>query len=491
MIIRTKKTWKELCDTNVEKHDGVGRRDFLQKGLATGVMSICLPNLVTGRLIEKASAADLSCPAPAQVKGAIAQIYAEGGPTMGARFIGEAQAQSMSAGMASNYGISGAANLVKIGTNLYVDKTSPFGAALLLGPRGWVGGQAAWKSQVLDKIVGGGHLGQFSADDGAGQNSGLIGLSSGLKTSVMGKDISVGVGSTLAAFAQGMSVAAVNSATVANFARTFTLTPAAAGLISSSTMDLASDAANGISDGLALALETGSRKAASIVKTSAGCGFYGNSPMADPNYGTRIFTPNDARLISKINNITALSAEEQAYLGAYFQSALGFAGGVFTEYGGRDYHGSDPLTNVAVKDIQEARNIVMFLAACAAADAPGAIMYTSNGQAIANGVTNGNVNIEGQAVNVNGPNAAGDAGGSYNAGLIIMFSPTGNLPNSKLTGTVDSNGNCKIDPNVGSSKEAMTGLYASAVAFVNNGSIPLAIQSKLPTTAGLSKIMVI
>ena len=118
-------------------------------------------------------------------------------------------------------------------------------------------------------------------------------------------------------------------------------------------------------------------------------------------------------------------------------------------------------------------------------------MYTSNGQAIANGVTNGNVNIEGQAVNVNGPNAAGDAGGSYNAGLIIMFSPTGNLPNSKLTGTVDSNGNCKIDPNVGSSKEAMTGLYASAVAFVNNGSIPLAIQSKLPTTAGLSKIMVI
>jgi len=41
---------------------------------------------------------------------------------MGARFISEAQAAVMNAGMAANYGIAGQATLVRLGPNMVVDQ---------------------------------------------------------------------------------------------------------------------------------------------------------------------------------------------------------------------------------------------------------------------------------------------------------------------------------------------------------------------------------
>src|SRR6185437_12368512 len=131
----------------------------------------------------------LACPAPVKNIGSVAQMFSSGGPTMGARFISEAQAAVMTAGMAGNYGINGQATLVKLGPNMVIDSTSPFGATLLAGPAGYAGGAAGWKTNVLSKISGGGHLGPFNQDDGAGENTGLLGGVSPFKTSTMGKDL--------------------------------------------------------------------------------------------------------------------------------------------------------------------------------------------------------------------------------------------------------------------------------------------------------------
>ena len=221
---------------------------------------------------------------------------------------------------------------------------------------------------------------------------------------------------------------------------------------------------------------------------------YRNSPMANANYGNQLFTATGiADLNNVISNVAALPVAEQAYLAAYYQSAMGVAGGVFTEFPDRDYHDTDPLTNVAVKDVEEARNIVMFLAACAAAGARGAMIYTSNGQAIAGGVRNGPVSIEGVVENINAPVATADAGGTYNAGLMILYSPTGSLPETIMSGSLDINGAiAAVDPNAGSINDAMIGLYASAVAFINNGNIPLEAQSKFSVPLDtLRKLMVI
>jgi hypothetical protein len=170
-----------------------------------------------------------------------------------------------------------------------------------------------------------------------------------------------------------------------------------------------------------------------------------------------------------------LSASEQAQLAAYYQSASGVIGSVVLELRGRDYHGQDPATVIAPDDIEEARAIVMFLAACHAAQAPGAFIYTSNGQAIANGVAAVAATIDGTAVTVNAPVARGDAGGAYNAGLIIFYAPTGSPPAAQMTGTITAaSGNARIASNVANHTAAVAGLYLSALKWVNGGSIPQA-----------------
>lgn len=489
MIIRTKKTWKELCD-NTPAHAGTSRREFLERGLATGFMSVCLSNL----FIKTALASELNCPPPNLVPGGIAQIFSEGGPTMGARFISDAQAGIMNATMAANYGISGQANLIRIGPNLVVDRTSPFGFTLLQGPPGYPGGAAAWKTNVLNRVSGGGHLGPFSADDGAGVDSGLVAGISPFKPSLMGKDLKVNVSNTLAPWAEGLPAASVAASSPANFAKTFTLSPPAQGLINSESLDLASVATTSIADAFARLLKNGGRKGADNVKTAAGCGFFQNSNLANPNYGNTLFNPAGISALTNKVNVGALSTAEQGLLAAYFQSAAGVAGGVITQFSGRDYHQGDPQTTIAPKDIEEARAIVMFLAACEAARAPGAMIYLSNGQAIASGVAAVTATINGNTVNMNAPKASGDAGGTYNAGLIIFFSPDGSPPAARFTGTVDTNGSANSDSNVASAKEAVAGLYLSAISWINNSSVPgdvLAQIQKQNLAANPAKTMVI
>src|SRR6202008_839466 len=101
--------------------------------------------------------------------------------------------------------------------------------------------------------------------------------------------------------------------------------------------------------------------------TSAGCGLFGNSQLADPNYGASLFNPANIAVLGAKTTIAQLTAREQALLAAYYQSAAGVAGAVVMQLGGRDYHNQDPQNSIGPKSIEEARAIVMFLAACEAA----------------------------------------------------------------------------------------------------------------------------
>ena len=492
MIYKSKKNWKDLVDG--KSHEpALSRRQFLKAGIATGSMSVLMSNFVAAQFASKAMGAELNCPAPILPPGAIAQLFSEGGPTMGARFFSEQQASLMNAGMAANYGITGQANLLKLGPNMVIDKTSAFGFTILQGPPGYPGGAAAWQTNVLSKISGGGHLGPFNADDGAGSDSGLLAGVSPFKSSQMGKDLKVNVSNKLATWAEGLPSSSVASSTPANLAGTFSLTPAANGLINSNALSLSTKAANSITQALSSVFGT-NRKGADSLMTSAGCAFYGNSVLADPNYGTTLFNPaNIAALTSKVN-VGNLSQGEQGQLSAFYQSAKGVAGGVIMQLNGRDYHGGDPQTDIGPKDIEEARAIVMFLAACDAAQSRGAFIYFSNGQAIANGAAPITATINGATQNMNAPIAQGDAGGSYNAGLILFYNPSGTGPSARFTGTVDANGNAKTDSGVASSQEAVAGLYLSALAWVNNGTIPQTAIAKMNSTGvanDTSRIVVI
>ncbi len=472
MLIKIKKTWKDLADNKPRHESSPARRDFIARGLATCAFGIALPELFLNDFVKRAHAADIVCPAPTLAPGSIVQMFSDGGPTMGARFISDAQAASMNATMAANYGISGQANLVKLGPNLNIDKTSPFGFVILQGPPGYTGGSAAWQANVLSKLSGGGHLGPFNQDDGAGDNTGLVAGVSPFKASQMGKDLKIGVSKTLATWANGLPAAAINSATPANLAKTFSLTPAAVGLTNTQALTNATTAANSIAQALAPMLGTNTRKGGAQLLTNAGCGFANNAPMADPNFGTTLFTATGITALTSKLTVANLSTQEQAQLAAFYQSAKGVAGGVIMQFNGRDYHGNDPQNDIAPKDIEEARAIVMQLAALDAAQAKGALIYTANGQAIASGVQSVTATLDGATVTMNAPVAKDDAGGAYNAGLIMFYDPKGAPPAAKFTGTLNTtDGSAKVDPVVASSKEAMAGLYLSALQWVN-GTIP-------------------
>ncbi len=488
MLIKVKKNWKdfaEFCKNGNDKpRHQLSRRELLQQTILTGSLSLFLPETITRAI---AHAETPVCPAPVRAPGAIAQIYAEGGSTISARWISDAQADVMNAGMAANYGISGQANLIRLGPNFVIDGVSPFGFTILQGPPGYPGGPAAWRTNVLSKVSGGAHLGPFNQDDGAGENTGLSGGVSPYKVSSMGKDLKVGVNTALATWANGLPSASANgNLTTASFANTFSLTPAAAGLINSGALTASSEAANSLADAMGEVFANQQRKGSQQLMTSAGCGFFGNSALADPNYGAQLFNPANIPALTAKTTVAQLAAKEQALLAAYYQSAMGVAGGVIMQLGGRDYHGQDPQGSIGPKQIEEARAIVMFLAACDAAQTRGSMIMTSNGFAIADGVQTTNFTVNGvNNANLQTSIASGDAGGSYNAGLMLFFNPAGAPPQGRFTGTVTSTtGNARIDPNVGSSREAIAGLYLSALAWIGNGVIPPAALAKVKA-AGL------
>ena len=475
MVYKSKQNWKDLVEKT--DHVGITRRELLARGLKTGLLSMALPNTLMSSM---ARAASLTCAPVVRTVGAIAQIYAQGGPTMGARFIGEDQAGLMNATMAANYGISGT-NLLKLGPNLVIDTTSPFGATLLQGPPGFAGGAAAWKTTVLNKLSGGGHRGPFSLDDGAGINTGLLGGASPYKPSQMGKDLQIGVSNKMADWARGLpsTSSAINGLSSSGLAQLFSMTPTPTGLVTSQSLTEASSAAVDLATALSGTFNSANRNGSSQLTTAAGCAFYGNSTLADPSFGTSLFTASGIPALTSGLTVSSLTAAEQAQLAAYYQSAMGVIGGVVLELGGRDYHGQSPQNVIAPADIEEARAIVMFLAACNAAQAPGAFLYFANGQAIASGVQSVAATIGGTAVTVNAPVAKGDAGGSYNAGLIIFYDPAGSPPTARFTGTISSSGNAQTDPTISSSALAVSGLYLSALKWVMRGTIPPAALSAM------------
>src|SRR5206468_2852683 len=88
--------------------------------------------------------------------------------------------------------------------------TSPFGATIMQGPAGFPGGAAGWQTTVLNKVSGGGHRGPFTADDGAGSNSGLIGGIGSLKSTQLGKDLRINVRNTMANWAAGLPASSIS-----------------------------------------------------------------------------------------------------------------------------------------------------------------------------------------------------------------------------------------------------------------------------------------
>lgn len=486
MLIKVNKNSKDLmefCPQQAKNRVKLSRREYLKGMVSAAAISAFIPESVL-RAVANAAV----CPAPVRQPGAIAQIFAEGGSTVSSRFFSDLQAQSIasSAAIQRIYGVAGG-NIVRLGPNVNIAADSPFGFTLLQGPPGYPGGAAAWRTNVLSKISGGAHMGPFNLDDGAGDNTGLVAGASPFKVSTMGKDIKIGVNRALASWANGLPSASTRgNPTAANLAQTFSLTPAANGLINAGAMTAASEAANDLTTAMSSVLGTSTRKGASEMLNSAGCGLFANSDLADPTFGTNLFTAANIPALSGKATVAQMTATEQALYAAYYQSAMGVAGAIVMQLNGRDYHNTDPQNNIGPKAIEEARAFVMFLAACEAANAPGAIMYTSNGFAIADGVQTTNFTVNGvNNANIQTAVADGDAGGSYNAGLIMFYNPSGSVPQAQFTGTLNgTTGTTRIDPNVGSSREAMAGLYLSALKFVNNGNIPPAALAKVKA-AGL------
>jgi hypothetical protein len=493
MIIKIKKTWKDFVEG--PKHESPSRRDFIARGLQTGAMAVALPKAFGLELIKSAAQLTVSCPVPSKVPGAIAQIYAVGGPTMGARFFSEYQASIMNSGMAALYGITGT-NLIKLGPGLVVDSTSVFGKTLMLGPPGFPGGATAWQSNVLGNVSAGGHLGPFNADDGAGVNLGMIGSVSLDKISSMGKDLSLNPGPARATWTNGTPSLRVSNPNTTTILAPFALHPAAAGYTTNSEMKNAADGAISIAQAASPMFGTATRKGGPNMFSSAGCAFYGNAALTDPNYANGLFNPTSITGLTQNITVASLTSAEQALLAAYYQSASGVLGGVSICFNQRDYHGKDPQTEIAPADMEDARAIVMFLAACYSAKQPGAMIYVANGQAVAGGTQSVTATINGTMQTMNCPIALGDSGGSYNGGLIMFYSPSGpgGLPTAKYTGTIEPvHGNVTMDANVASAQNAVAGLYLSAHKFIS-GTIPNSLVKRLQAAnlaANPSQIMII
>jgi len=82
MLIRLKRTHKDAICHSHGHHPS--RRAFLRRGLTAGIATV-----VFSKTMIKDAMAALPPGAPADAgQGALAQIFSEGGPTMGARFIG-------------------------------------------------------------------------------------------------------------------------------------------------------------------------------------------------------------------------------------------------------------------------------------------------------------------------------------------------------------------------------------------------------------------
>lgn len=454
---------RKAIDSVTHHHDQphLSRRDFIARGLLTGAMSVVLPEIILNGLMKDALAAGTPvCPSPSRIKGCIAQIYANGGWTAGAYFQSDQMAgiAASSTAAATRYGINGT-SMLKLGPNLNIASTSIFGRRLIANGARMGFTPEAWLA-LLGKCSGAFNCGPMNLDDGSGQNTGLIGAIGPMKQSFLNKDLLMGVNSTLAGFAVGSPASKVRgNPSPTDLARIFGLTPA--NKTNSATMTNSANAAIRIGAALGDLFGVGTRTGGNEAITAASCGFLGNSALASPTYGSSLFDPTQIPVLNTL--VTNLTPQERAALSAYYQSASGMIGGVFSEFGGYDYHGQTPAQIGAAAN-QLADVFSVWLAGCnAAGGANSAMIITSNGQAIANGFTNATVG------NTNGDvqNAVGDAGGAFNAAVLIRFHANGAPSAGKTIGALDTtNGDAR--PAMGSAL-AMKGLYASALIHVTGG----------------------
>ena len=499
MIIRVKKSWKDFV-THHHEHNHLSRRDFIERGLATGVMSLAIPKLLAGKMIQEALAdGTAACPVQTRVTGGLVQLFSNGGDTRGAQFLNEFQANLVNSDSAAKgYGVVkgdvvrlDAINGMPGASSVYVSKSSPFGAAIQTPPAGF--NLASWQ-QVLSRTSLAAHYGPFNADDGGGDNSGLLGAASAFKPATFGKDLRIGNSVTLAKWAPGMPSTSVGSSGLApaSFSSVFALSPAAGtATTNAGTMTNSANAALALSTIFGGIFGNTARKGTTNIMTAANCGFVGDSVLADPNYGTGLFTPTGITdLTTKMTTIGTISTAEQAKLAAFYQSANGAAGGVFIEFGGRDYHGQNAQNTIGPDDFEVGRTVALALAAAASvgtATTPGgfgarmSIIGLSNGQAIANGVTavTAAANM-GTLSGLSAPNASGDAGGTYNVGWLLSYDPLGqnvfktsapsatNTSGGAFSGVFDTNANDGSVSGVISSPEAVAGLYLTAIGQLYN-----------------------
>jgi hypothetical protein len=461
MIIRNPKKPKDLRTTH--PHREWSRRDFIKRGLATSTAAVLMPESLLGPWVKDANALT-TCPPQVRQMGALAQVFREGGPSIGAAFLNATQAAGMTATAASNYGIAAASDIVQAGSNWYVSRTSPFGIAVLTPPPGYSATQ--WTA-VLKQTSLGGHWGPFAADDGAGVNLGHLGAASAFKSSMLGKDLRIRNGAAKAIWAEGIPSASASSISVSSIASKFGITPTTG--ITPQVLTASATAADSLGTLFANAFGLSGRKRGMETLTKAICGFYSDSVLATPGLGVSLFDPTRITALATATiQPSLLTPAQQALFSSFYQSAIGSLGAVVIQQNGGDYHNDFDLAyftaNVAPNDFEAGTYVQMFIAACDAARAPGAMITVANGNCACDGAVDTTINTS-LAVKVP-VTTGGDQGGFLNAGTILCFSPT-TPPVLRSTGTFNmADGRVTAASNVFGVPTGVAGLYLTAFSYL-------------------------
>lgn len=466
-IVRSLKDDLEKCTSGRY----INRREFIEKGIITSTLAVTLPKILMNDIVKNAMGADMpTCPPSVRnATGSLTTVYAQGGMTVGAYFQSEIEMScaSGSANAANRYGVI-QTGFTKLGQNLYMNEASYFAAAVRqVGID--LGYSAAQWDFLLKKCNGGFHCGPFNQDDQNGQNRGYnVAISGTMRPSSLNKSIAFNSGSTFNASSIGVAVSKLNGGNVnpTAMAALYSLTPA--GQINANIMNNAATTANNLGGIFKSILGLDTRSGGSEVLTNATCGFIGDVPLTDPNYGKTLFDPTViAALSGRLNTATNpnagnITAEERAWLSACYNGDIGVTSGCNIEMGGFDYHNQTPQT-IAGQVRRFARAFGMWLAAADAAKTKACFAGMSNGQAMATGVTSATVN----GITGNVQNANGDAGGAHNKAFMIVVdctTPGATAPNMRTIGAFDTtNGNSSST--LGDAL-AMKGLIASAFEFL-------------------------
>jgi hypothetical protein len=434
--------------------------------LATTTISTLGPAALISAMTRRAEAA-ASCPAASRMPGGIAHLYRSGGCAMGATFINAVQAGFMNAGIAANYGLT--TGLVQYGSNWWIDPNSPFGLGVITPPPGWSGGQSAWNAALMKTSLGG-HYGPFHADDAPGDAAGQVAACGAMKPSLTNTDILLNQGAPRTQWAKAMSaysprITSLNTVTPSTLQSGFTFTPSSG--LTPTFLTNAAKATDALSSIFA-SLFTSGKSGASQAYTNAICGFYGDAAMADPGFAGSLFDYTKISQLGAIMTVSALPPEFQAFLTAFYQSATGGIGAVTAVQLANDYHPPRPQTDAAPLDYEAGQIFGMWLAASVAAAQPAAFIMNSNGRVgCAGTVSNTITQTNGSNATVNGPVATGDSGGSYNAGLIVLYGPTSAPSGLQYTGTFSTtDGSVTASSAVPSVTGALAGLYLTALGYL-------------------------